>query len=102
MSGLPFEAKAKDTEQFFVSCGPVAHCELIKFEDTGRCKGQAYVTFATDESARKALELSGRTIDNEVSTSSKNTKTPAPVGKRKELKLKVTKALNRIKTRSKA
>ena len=80
----------------------MAHCKLIKFEDTGRCKGQAYVTFATDESARKALELSGRTIDNEVSTSSKNTKTPAPVGKQKELKLKVTKALNRIKTRSKA
>ena len=102
VSGLPFDAKARDVEHFFVSCGPVAHCKLITFEDTGRCKGQAYVTFTTDESARKALELSGSTIDNEVSSNSTKTAKTPPAGKRKELKLKVTKALNRIKTRRKA
>ena len=108
VSGLPFDVKIKDVEKMFTaSCGPVLHCKLIKFQDTGRCKGQAYVTFTTEHGAKKALEMSGSVIQNNIdekedvkkgglSSSSSSSSSPK---KRKELKLKVTKALNRTVTK---
>jgi hypothetical protein len=102
ISGLPFEAKTKDVESLFRSCGTIAFCKLITFEDTGRCKGNAYISFDTEDAAKKALKLSGTTIDNIVSedTSKKSKKDEAP--KRKDLKLKVSKVLNRRFTHKKA
>ena len=109
VSGLPFEAKTKAVEDFFAvtkNCGTVASVRLITFEDTKRCNGQAYVCFDTDAGAQRALGLSGTTIDAEALSSSdgkdsrkdkkKDEETPA---KRKELKLKVSKVLNRRKTK---
>lgn len=83
----------------------VVHCKLIKFEDTGRCKGQAFVTFATAEAARQALRLSGQILQSsgdsvgEKKKNSAKTKSPAKE-QRKDLKLKVTKVLNRFVTKS--
>lgn len=104
VSGLPFDAKAGDvTKLFEPTCGKIVHCKLIKFEDTGRCKGQAYVTFETDEGALKALQLSGSTIDNDVpSSKSSSAKKQDAKSQRSELKLKVTKALNRFLTKAKS
>lgn len=98
VSGLPFDAKTGDVTKLFApTCGKIVHCKLIKFEDTGRCKGQAYITFETDEGALKALQLSGSTIDNEVPSSAKKQEAKS---QRSELKLKVTKALNRFLTKA--
>jgi len=99
VSGLPFEVRAKDIEKMFASCGKVVHCKLLKFEDTGRCKGQAILAFETDEGARKALTLSGTVIDNEVPSPKKKEQKDSAATKRKELKLKVTKVLNRTVTK---
>jgi len=109
VSGLPFEAKTKAVEDFFAvtkNCGTVASVRLITFEDTKRCNGQAYISFDTDAGAQRALGLSGTTIDAKALSSSdgrdsrkdkkKDEETPA---KRKELKLKVSKVLNRRKTK---
>mmetsp|Transcript_19447 Transcript_19447/g.45132 ORF Transcript_19447/g.45132 Transcript_19447/m.45132 type:complete len:337 (+) Transcript_19447:342-1352(+) len=108
VSGLPFDAKVKAVEDFFAvtkNCGTVAAVRLVKFEDTGRCNGQAYISFDTDDGAQRAIALSGTTIDAAVMSSSSDVKdskkkkedeTPA---KRKELKLKVSKVLNRRKTK---
>jgi hypothetical protein len=102
ISGLPFDAKTNDVESMFRPCGTIAFCKLIKFEDTGRCKGQAYISFDTEDAAKKALKLSGTTIDNFVAedTSKKGKKDELP--KRKELKLKVSKVMNRRFTHKKA
>jgi len=88
-----------------VQCGPVARAKLLTFPDTGRCKGQAYVTFQTEESAKKALSLSGTVLEDDGDDDQNNKK-----GKRKqekvkkphkELKLKVTKVLSRVATKEK-
>jgi hypothetical protein len=96
VSGLPFEVKPADVSNIFQSCGTVASCKLLKFGDTGRCNGQAYVTFDTDKAAEEALKLSGTMIDNAPSDDSKKKgKKSAEGEKRKQLKLKVSKAVNR-------
>ena len=109
VSGLPFDVHVKAVEDFFSitkNCGTVAFVRLVKFADTKRCNGQAYISFDTDAGAQNAIRLSGTTLDSEALTSSsdgKNSKKKwkdgeSPV-KRKELKLKVSKVLNRRKTK---
>mmetsp|Transcript_15971 Transcript_15971/g.29659 ORF Transcript_15971/g.29659 Transcript_15971/m.29659 type:complete len:386 (+) Transcript_15971:123-1280(+) len=102
VSGLPFDVKGKDVSHFFEgSCGKLLSCKLVKFEDTGRCNGQAYLTFEGDDAAKQALKLSGTVIDanalldNSGGNKKKKGKDPS---KRKDLKLKVSKVLNRRKT----
>eukprot|EP00547_Thalassionema_nitzschioides_P006040 CAMPEP_0194207298 /NCGR_PEP_ID=MMETSP0156-20130528/6076_1 /TAXON_ID=33649 /ORGANISM="Thalassionema nitzschioides, Strain L26-B" /LENGTH=357 /DNA_ID=CAMNT_0038934021 /DNA_START=104 /DNA_END=1174 /DNA_ORIENTATION=- len=91
VSGLPFDANRKFVEGLFVTCGKMIHCKLLTFSDTGRCKGQAYVTFDSLESAKKALALNGTTIENDAGDKEKKKETSG--SKRKELRLKVSKVL---------
>ena len=101
VSGLPFDVKPADVIRLFNSCGKVLNCKLIKFGDTGRCNGQAYVSFDSEEATSKALKLSGTIIDNGSDDSLKKSggKSSEPA-KRKQLKLKVSKAVNRRATSS--
>jgi hypothetical protein len=100
VSGLPFEAKAKDVTEIFAPCGTITHCNLFTYDDTGRCKGQGIVSFETEEAAEKALQLSGTVIANMEASLKKKDKDESPEEKRKtELKLKVTKVLNRSFTK---
>jgi len=96
VSGLPFDCKASDVSQLFSN---VQNCKLIKFPDTGRCKGQAYLTFATPEDARTALKSNGTTIPNVAPPPSTKKGAAKIEPKRKELKLKVSKVLNRFQTK---
>lgn len=98
VSGLSFEAKRKDVEGLFASCGKLTQCKLLTFEDTGRCKGQAYLTFETEASAKQALAMSGTTVENTSGDATGKDGKPKEI-KRKELKLKVTKMLNRFATK---
>lgn len=99
-SGLAFDMKRKDVELLFKDCGSIVHCKLLTFSDTGRCKGQAYVTFDSAESARKARQLSGTTLSaTSNDDKKKKKKTKESSNKRTDLKLKVTKVLNRTQTK---
>ena len=98
VSGLPFDVKPKDVEGMFMSCGKVKFCKLLKFDDTGRCKGQAYITFDTEDAAKQAIKLSGTTIDNNDEGGSgkkKKKQKDQQDTKRKQLTLKVSKVVNR-------
>jgi len=103
LSGLPFTVTAEAVEVFFSTthnCGIVSSVRLITFKDTKRCNGQGYVSFNTEEGAKLALELSGTTIDAEAMPSEKKEKgSPAIAAERKGLKLKVSKVLNRYRTK---
>jgi hypothetical protein len=99
VSGLPFEVKPAEVEQMFAACGTVSAVKLLKFDDTKRCNGQAYVSFDTDDGAKKALKLSGTTIDNPEPKIDKKKQKKAPETRRKELKLKVSKVENRRATK---
>jgi len=97
VSGLPFEVKGKEVEAYFekeTKCGKVVHCKLLLFEDTKRCKGNGFVTFDTDEGAKKALKLNGTIFPSIEDADKKGADKP-----RKQLKLAVRKVLDRTKTR---
>lgn len=97
VSGLFFDSKPKDVKAIFQSCGKVTSCKLLTFPDTGRCKGQAFLVFDTEESAKKALRLSGTKI--EADNSGKDKKGKSPV--KRELELKVSKVMSRAFTKGK-
>jgi len=91
VSGLPFDWKHKDVVEFFrKECdATVVHCKLLMFEDTKRCKGQAFVTFDKEESAKKGLKLHGKALES--------FKMKQDGSNRKELTLGITKVQNRRK-----
>jgi hypothetical protein len=103
VSGLPFDVKSKDICAVLEpSCGKISSCKLLTFQDTKRCNGQAIVTLATDQAAAMALKLSGTKIDWSILSRHKSQKGRATTSDRwKDLKLKVTKVLNRAKTKTK-
>jgi len=98
VSGLFFSTKASEVKAMFKSCGKVTSCKLLAFPDTGRCKGQAFVVFETEEAAKKALKMSGTklSMDDADEDDKKNKKST-----KRELELKVTKVKSRGLTKSK-
>eukprot|EP00542_Grammatophora_oceanica_P013326 CAMPEP_0194041128 /NCGR_PEP_ID=MMETSP0009_2-20130614/13026_1 /TAXON_ID=210454 /ORGANISM="Grammatophora oceanica, Strain CCMP 410" /LENGTH=297 /DNA_ID=CAMNT_0038684495 /DNA_START=32 /DNA_END=925 /DNA_ORIENTATION=+ len=72
VSGLPFDFRRKDLLELFASNklngGKVSFCRLLHFPDSGRCKGEAVITFDSKEAANKALKMNGQTIDQEDSS----------------------------------
>ena len=121
VSGLPFDAKQKDVETYFANeakCGKVVRAKLLKFDDKsggsgvgGRCKGQAILTFETEEGAQKAMKLTG-TILGDTSRGNKAKKggggdeqggEPVKGGEkkvRKELRLRVSRLRSRAVTKN--
>lgn len=119
VGGLPFDCDEGMVKRFFdeglgsnsSSCGDgvVVHVKLLKFEDSQRCKGQAFLTFDTDEGAAMAItkmnglvwrevpELGATLMTTKGKKKKKTTKEDSAVPKR-ELRLKVTRALNRFAT----
>lgn len=90
VSGLPFEATVGSVKSLFEKKSGITptFVKLVKFKDSERCKGQAYVSFATASAAKEARELDGTLIPN----------TTKPESRKKDLKLTVGKVLNRSAT----
>jgi len=55
VGNLSFDATKEDLDKHFAQCGDVAHVHIATFEDTGKCKGFAWVTFTAIESAQSAV-----------------------------------------------
>ena len=55
----PLPSRPRQVRQFFKQCGAVAFVDMPVFEDTGKSRGVAHVTFTRKASAQRALELSG-------------------------------------------
>ena len=128
VSGLPFDCNEGMVKRFFEegmmtattmkkgddkdTNAELVHCKLLKFEDSSRCKGQAFLTFDSEEGATMAIRAMNGSTWREIAepgmaiAKGKKKKTSgaltnAEVGAKKELKLKVTKALNRFVTKKK-
>lgn len=100
VSGLPFDFKMKDVTELFaktIKDSKVLHCKVIKYADTGRCKGQAYVTFDTNDGASQAIAMSGMKIDKSES----NQQQQNASSRSSQLVLKVSKCLNRFEAKNK-
>jgi RNA recognition motif-containing protein len=100
---LPFDVTERGVNEYFEKVGEVVHVKLLKFEDSQRCKGQGIITFDTDVGARAALKLNGECWVEEESGvgvgGGKKKKKKEEKKEGKELRLKVSKVLNRFVTK---
>ncbi|KAE8145066.1 hypothetical protein BDV25DRAFT_165485 [Aspergillus avenaceus] len=56
VGNLGFDATKEVIEEHFAQCGSVAHVHLATFQDTGKCKGYAWVTFEDLAAAEAAVK----------------------------------------------
>ncbi|KAF2865291.1 hypothetical protein BDV95DRAFT_507562 [Massariosphaeria phaeospora] len=56
VGNLAFDVTKDDLTTHFEQCGPVAMLHMATFEDTGKCKGYAWVTYEDIESATSAVK----------------------------------------------
>ncbi|PSN67959.1 hypothetical protein BS50DRAFT_572942 [Corynespora cassiicola Philippines] len=54
VGNLSFDVTREDLQAHFEQCGEIAQLHVATFEDTGKCKGYAWVTFEDIESATSA------------------------------------------------
>jgi hypothetical protein len=105
VSGLPFDATHRSVVTLLGKHAQVriVHCKLLKFEDSKRCKGQAYVTLESAVDAQQLrTKLDGWTIPPQYDTTDNSDITPQDhPSNKKVLRLKVSKVLNRNVTKKK-
>lgn len=63
VGGMPFGYEEADVLDYWSYCGEVESLDMMKFPDTGRFKGIAFITFKTEEGYNAALDCNGTTID---------------------------------------
>lgn len=63
VGGLPFSLSEEDVKEFWSECGEVRAIQCLKFPDTKKFRGIAYLTFATEEGYQKALACNGDYVD---------------------------------------
>ncbi|CAD6572631.1 MAG: hypothetical protein ASARMPREDX12_005333 [Alectoria sarmentosa] len=55
LGNLAFETTKQDLEEQFARCGEILDVHVATFEDTGKCKGYAWVDFVDLEAAKAAV-----------------------------------------------
>jgi cold-inducible RNA-binding protein len=63
VGSLPWSINNDSLKELFTPYGEVTEAIIINDRESGRSKGFGFVTFATPESAQKALELNGKEIE---------------------------------------
>ena len=63
IGSLPWSVTSDQLRELFASYGEITDAVVISDRDTGRSKGIGFVTFATEESAQKALEMDGKEVE---------------------------------------
>ncbi|OAL52987.1 hypothetical protein IQ07DRAFT_609536 [Pyrenochaeta sp. DS3sAY3a] len=56
VGNLSFDVTKEDLQAHYAPCGPVEHIHMATFEDSGKCKGYAWVTFADIEASTAAVK----------------------------------------------
>ena len=68
VGNLAFDVTREDLEAHYAHCGEVLDVHMATFEDTGKCKGFAWVTFADEnasEAAVKGFVMKDRDVDDD-------------------------------------
>ncbi|KAF1938542.1 hypothetical protein EJ02DRAFT_457803 [Clathrospora elynae] len=55
VGNLSFDVSKEDLETHYGQCGAIEHLQVATFEDSGKCKGYAWVTFGDVEAATSAV-----------------------------------------------
>src|SRR5690348_16367794 len=62
VGNLPFSVDETQLRGIFAQYGEISQLNLIMDRDTGRPKGFGFITFASQQSAEKALEQNGKDL----------------------------------------
>lgn len=62
VGNFPYTVDEEQLRELFSSYGEIEDLALIKDRDTGRPKGFGFITFASQQSAEKALEMDGKDL----------------------------------------
>jgi cold-inducible RNA-binding protein len=62
VGNFPYSVNEAQLRELFGEYGQISELAMIMDRDTGRPKGFAFITFASQQSAEKALELNGRDL----------------------------------------
>lgn len=62
VGNLSYSLEEADLEKEFSAYGEIEEVKLIRDRESGRSKGFAFVTFATQHAAESALELDGKSL----------------------------------------
>ena len=62
VGNLPYTVDESQLNEIFSSYGDIDEVKLIRDRETGRSKGFAFITFATQHAAEKALEQNGKEV----------------------------------------
>lgn len=62
VGNLPFSVSEDQLREMFAVYGEISQLNLIMDRDTGRPKGFGFITFASQQSAEKALEQNGKDL----------------------------------------
>jgi len=63
VGNFPYSVDESQLREMFSSFGQIEEIALIKDKETGRSKGFAFITFATQKAAETALSLNGKEIE---------------------------------------
>jgi cold-inducible RNA-binding protein len=63
VGGLAWATDSEGLRSAFAGYGEVVEAKVVTDRDTGRSRGFGFVTYADDQSAKKALEMNGQTLD---------------------------------------
>jgi len=62
VGNFPFSVDEAQLREPFSDYGEISELAMITDRETGRSKGFAFITFATQQAAEKALELDGKDL----------------------------------------
>ena len=62
IGNLAFSATEQELEEAFGAFGEIQEAKIILDRETGRSRGFAFVTFASDDDANEALALDGQNL----------------------------------------
>jgi len=62
VGNFPFSVEEAQLRELFSDYGEISELAMITDRETGRSKGFAFITFATQQAAEKALELDGKDL----------------------------------------
>ena len=63
VGSLPWSIASEGLRELFAEFGDIVDAVVITNRDTGQSKGFGFVTFATEDSAQKALEKNGAEVE---------------------------------------
>lgn len=63
VGSLPWSINNDSLRELFAQYGEITEAIVITDRMTGRSKGFGFVTFANEEAAQKALEMSGKEVE---------------------------------------